>query len=219
MFYFQIISMTGVLCFLFAVYETFEYMCCYKDEKKEQSKLWKLLKRAHRLARDHIYNQPKPTEASGLLGENIPMQTFQATDLTSSGSTNAQNNSNLQSRSQNINSIPERSSGSSKGQVERSDDDDSLLHDVDVHDCQTEEDAGISKNFRTDNYEVNTSESSVIPNGNGWRPLLNDTGAKGQGHSISDKLTAFQEKVMGKKVTRNGYSLLQNNSDESETEF
>ncbi|XP_045207949.2 proprotein convertase subtilisin/kexin type 7-like [Mercenaria mercenaria] len=223
----KVIAMSGILCFLFAVYESCEYLFCYNDEKKEQSKYMKLLKRAHRLAREHIYNQPSQTETTGLLSDNIPMQTFRTTEPERSGSAGAH------SGSMGTTIIPERTgdlgegqverSSDNRGQVERSDTDDSLLQlgtcDVEIHNCNDED---ISRNpFYTlnDDCEINTSDSAVVGENGSAHSLLSGTGAKGEGHSISDKLTALQAKVMARKQTKNGYSLLQNCSDESETEL
>ena len=63
-----------------AIYESLEYLFCYDDEKKEASKQRKLTLRAHRLARNvlasELNTQSSISETTGLLTEEIPMQTL-----------------------------------------------------------------------------------------------------------------------------------------------
>ena len=63
-----------------AIYESLEYLFCYNEEKTETSKLRKLVTRAHRLARNALGSDASTrnsvTESTGLLTEEIPMQTF-----------------------------------------------------------------------------------------------------------------------------------------------
>lgn len=63
-----------------AIYESMEYLFCYNEEKTETSKLRKLVTRAHRLARNALGSerntQSNLTESTGLLTEEIPMQTL-----------------------------------------------------------------------------------------------------------------------------------------------
>lgn len=106
---FQLLASFGVFFFVFALYETFEYLLCYKEEKTEQSKVLKMLKRIYRRTRDHIYHnvsQTDPLETEGLLSnledepsrrhsyqqgqndgvhgsENIPLDTFRISDTVS----------------------------------------------------------------------------------------------------------------------------------------
>lgn len=95
------VTALGVFLFVFAVYETLEYLFCYNEEKKEQSKVIKMLKRAYRRTRQHLYGDSaaaNSSETEGLLcnaaddttglhdngsgegaagGEVIPLNTFQ----------------------------------------------------------------------------------------------------------------------------------------------
>ena len=63
-----------------AVYESLEYLLCYNEEKAESSKIRKLVTRAHRLARNalgpELNSQNSISESTGLLAEEIPLQTL-----------------------------------------------------------------------------------------------------------------------------------------------
>ena len=77
---FQFLVLTGAFLLIMAVYESLEYLFCYDDEKKEASKQRKLTLRAHRLARNvlasELNTQSSISETTGLLTEEIPMQTL-----------------------------------------------------------------------------------------------------------------------------------------------
>ena len=77
---FQFLVLTGAFLFIMAIYESLEYLFCYDDEKKEASKQRKLTLRAHRLARNVLASEPNTqrsiSETTGLLTEEIPMQTL-----------------------------------------------------------------------------------------------------------------------------------------------
>ena len=85
-----------------AIYESMEYLFCYNEEKTETSKLRKLVTRAHRLARNALGSegntQNNLSESTGLLTEEIPMQTFNS-EGQGSGSENSRsyNSSNDES--------------------------------------------------------------------------------------------------------------------------
>lgn len=63
MFCFQLVTSLGVLLFVVAMYETFEYIFCYNDEKKEQSKELKMLKRVYRRTGNHVYGEVPQTDS------------------------------------------------------------------------------------------------------------------------------------------------------------
>ncbi|XP_060578568.1 proprotein convertase subtilisin/kexin type 7-like [Ruditapes philippinarum] len=69
----KVICMTGALCFLFAVYESFEYLFCYNDEKKEQTKYMKLMKRHDWL---RAFFKTQQSETTDYLNEKISLSTF-----------------------------------------------------------------------------------------------------------------------------------------------
>ena len=224
------ICLTGALCFVFAVYETLEYLFCYNDEKKEQSKYMKLFKRAHQLARDHIYNRPTNTETTGLLSDNIPMQTFHTTDhsdiscsRSASGAGQSDGNTTIGGLGGSREHQDERSGDCTDGQGQRSNSDDSLLHigscDVEVHSSHDEEVSTNMSLSENDDFDTNSTEHTVIHDDTHSFMNNPDTQGEGQGHSISYTLAALQAKVMSKKQTKNGYTLLKDCSDESETEF
>ena len=77
---FQFLVLTGAFLMIMAIYESLEYLFCYDDEKKETSKQRKLTLRAHRLARNvlaaELNTQSSINETTGLLTEEIPMQTL-----------------------------------------------------------------------------------------------------------------------------------------------
>ena len=77
---FQFLVLTGAFLLIMAIYESLEYLFCYDDEKKEAAKQRKLTLRAHRLARNvlasEINTQSSINETTGLLTEEIPMQTL-----------------------------------------------------------------------------------------------------------------------------------------------
>ena len=77
---FQFLVLTGAFLLIMAIYESLEYLFCYDDEKKETSKQRKLTLRAHKLARNVLASEPNTqssiNETTGLLTEEIPMQTL-----------------------------------------------------------------------------------------------------------------------------------------------
>ena len=83
----KIIALSCAFLFIMAVYESLEYLLCYNDEKAESSKIRKLVTRAHRLARNamrpELSSQNSISESTGLLTEEIPMQTLSTEDQTS----------------------------------------------------------------------------------------------------------------------------------------
>ena len=76
----KIIALSCAFLFVMAVYESLEYLLCYNEEKAESSKIRKLVTRAHRLARNalgpELNSQNSISESTGLLAEDIPMQTL-----------------------------------------------------------------------------------------------------------------------------------------------
>jgi hypothetical protein len=79
---FQILLLASTLCIIMAAYETFEYMCCYRDEKRESKHFMQLQQRARRLARNSRNGGPvNNSESRGLLDaeedeEDIALETF-----------------------------------------------------------------------------------------------------------------------------------------------
>ena len=76
----KILTLSCAFLFVMAVYESLEYLFCYNEEKAESSKIRKLVTRAHRLARNALSSDISPqnsiSESTGLLTEEIPMQTL-----------------------------------------------------------------------------------------------------------------------------------------------
>jgi len=104
------LSVIGSFFFLMALYETFEYIFCYNEEKEEQSKTLKLLKRAHRLAARHLYrghsSSNNSQETVGLLSEeSIPLDTFQSINSNDVSAINS--NSAIEPQSGLINNVSE----------------------------------------------------------------------------------------------------------------
>ncbi|XP_064651654.1 proprotein convertase subtilisin/kexin type 7-like isoform X2 [Lineus longissimus] len=79
----RILLLASVLCVVMAAYETFEYMCCYRDEKRESKEYLQLQQRARRMARNGRNGGPiNNGENQGLLDtaaedeEDIALETF-----------------------------------------------------------------------------------------------------------------------------------------------
>lgn len=67
----QMLVLTGCFLMIMVLYETFEYMFCYNDEKKEQANLLQLNEHAHQLN-----EQQSPDEVTRLLHvEEMEMET------------------------------------------------------------------------------------------------------------------------------------------------
>ncbi|KAK3581011.1 hypothetical protein CHS0354_013905 [Potamilus streckersoni] len=98
----KILLLVGGFCFFMAVYETFEYILCYGEEKKEHTKLTSLVKRAYYLTKGLLRGESNnPSERTGLLAnteereeEEIPMETF-SSNYQEQLSDSSQSNSNL----------------------------------------------------------------------------------------------------------------------------
>ena len=84
--YLQVLVLSGLFCIFLAVYENFEYLFCYDEEKRLHRRLLKLSRRARQLATNGGGNQQTtsilsshdPLESSRLLesesGEAIAME-------------------------------------------------------------------------------------------------------------------------------------------------
>ncbi|KAL4229144.1 Proprotein convertase subtilisin/kexin type 7 [Mactra antiquata] len=223
----KIIVMFGCLCFIFALYETFEYLVCYGDEKKEQRRTMKLLKRAYQLARQHVYGEGRQSNESGnqseetsaLMNENIPMETY-----SDSGETSVNYRDFPCDSSSNNEIVPNESD--LQGQQSFG----AFARSTEEVGYNTENKVDVVKN----NHNKCSKASSNLQNGQ--NTLVNGEGhceghngrqvqghhdeSPSQGHSLRDKLKAIGSNLnIISDNNKTGYSLLPNDSDESETEF
>ena len=209
--FFQLVVAIGAFCLIMALYETFEYAACYKEEKKEQrQKMMEELQSRDRERTDSRHRRSSDEEARRLLddsdAEYLQLQDMSACSPVQSevsAASSVQNSSSAATK--NLSSASKNLSSALVSDVEEGND----LNEI----GQNMESFSEHSN-RTDSFYSDTSDNKTIADKSSSHSMQNISSANSEGGPNSH---SYHKEIHSKKKMKSWYGKSKPGASESKT--